>query len=394
MNSNVIRQSVARRPSRPWLGLALVLVAVSVARSMQAQAPPVTPEPRPAPENYYAAANRVDLTTPVDGDAVVAGRIINLGQPVSGDVLAAGWRVILSAPASDDVRIAGSEVSILAPIEGDLTAAGGDLTVGPQVHVRGRAWLSGGTVRTEGVFDRELRIYGGTVTIGGEVREPLTVVAQSLTILPTAHLLAAVSYKGPAEARVESGAILTVPLAYERIAANEAQRQGLPGAGSAVLFTLHITIAGLLFFFLVPRISSGAAATLRAEPGRSVLAGFVLLVTVPVAALLLMISVLGLPVGLALVAMYFVALLLGLLTTAYALGEFESRLLKRPPVVARSHRALVLMAGVVTLAVLRSIPLVGGWTVFVAVLFGLGSLALWTYRVWMTSPATTSTVAA
>ena len=67
----------------------------------------------------------------------------------------------LSAPVLDDVRIAGRfEVSILALIEGDLTAVGGDLTVGPQTHVRGRAWLSGGTVRTEGVFDRELRIDG------------------------------------------------------------------------------------------------------------------------------------------------------------------------------------------------------------------------------------------
>jgi hypothetical protein len=208
-------------------------------------------------------------------------------------------------------------------------------------------------------------------------------------------LLARVSYKGPAEARVEPGATLTVPIAYERIASGEARRQQLPRAGSAVLFTLHLTLAGLVFFFLVPRISSGAATTLRAEPGRSVLAGFVLLVTVPVAALLLVFSVLGLPVGLALVALYFVALLLGLLTTAYALGEFESRLLKRPPVVARSQRALALVAGVVTLALLRTVPFVGGWIVFLAVLFGLGSLALWIYRVWMTPAAPTSaTVAA
>lgn len=396
MISNIPRQVTPRRVSRPTHSVGpMMLVTLGLAVAIQAQAPQVpSAEPPRVPENYYEAANRVDLTAPVDGDAVVAGRIINLSQPVSGDVLAAGWRVTLSAPASDDVRIAGSEVSILSPIEGDLTAAGGDLTVGPQVHVRGRAWLSGGTVRTEGVFDRELRIYGGTVTIGGEVREPLTVVAQSLTILPSAHLLARVNYKGPVEARVEPGATLAVPLVYERIATDEARRQRLPGAGSALLFTVHITLAGLLFFLLVPRISSGAAATLRAEPGRSVLAGFVLLVTVPVAALLLVVSVLGLPVGLALVAMYFVALLLGLLTTAYALGEFESRLLKRPPVVARSQRALVLVAGVVTLAVLRAVPFVGGWTVFLAVLFGLGSLALWTYRVWVTpTPSTSATVA-
>jgi hypothetical protein len=272
--------------------------------------------------------------------------------------------------------------SASSPIEGDLTAMGGDLTVGPQTHVRGRAWLSGGTVRTEGVFDRELRIYGGEVTVGGEVRQPLHVVAESLTILPSANLLAPVTYRGPVEARVQQGAKLAVPLSYTHVPARDAHR-ARPSVGSAVLFTLHASIAGLLFFWLVPRLSSGAAATLRAEPGRSMLAGFVLLVTVPVAALLLVVSVLGLPVGVVLVALYLVALLLGLLTTAYALGELESRLMKRPPVVARSQRAIVLVAGVLTLAVLRSVPFVGAWTLFLAVLFGLGSLALWTYRVWM-----------
>lgn len=368
-------------------GLSLMaLVALALTVSLDAQGPAGPSGPPRAPDNYYAAANRIDLASAVDGDAVVAGRVVNLGQPVSGDVLAAGWRVTLSAPAADDVRIVGSEVTVLAPVDGDLTAAGGDLTIGAHARIRGRAWLSGGTIRSEGVFERELQIYGGTVIVGGEVREPLTIVAQSLTILPTANLLAPVSYKGPAEARIEPGARLAVPLAYERIAAEEARRQQRPRFASGVLFTLNITIAGLLFFFLVPRISSGAVETLRTEPGRSALAGFVLLVTVPVAALLLVVSVLGLPVGLMLAALYPVALLLGLLTAAYALGEFEWRLVTQPASLSRSQQALALVGGVLTLAVLRSVPFLGGWTVFFAVLFGLGSLALWTYRVWAASP--------
>ena len=130
----------------------------------------------------------------------------------------------------------------------------------------------------------------GEVTVGGEVRQPLHVVAESLTILPSANLLAPVTYRGPVEARVQQGAKLAVPLSYTRVPARDAHR-ARPSVGSAVLFTLHASIAGLLFFWLVPRLSSGAAATLRAEPGRSMLAGFVLLVTVPAAALLLVVSV-------------------------------------------------------------------------------------------------------
>ena len=49
---------------------------------------------------------------------------------------------------------------------------------------------------------------------------------------------------------------------------------------------------------LLPRVESSVVATLRAQPGRSLLAGFVLRITTPVAALLLALSILGLPIGL------------------------------------------------------------------------------------------------
>lgn len=362
----------------------LVLLAFllgGAGQTVAGQDPRSGPSVRPR-ENYYAAGHRLELTAPVDGDAVVAGRHITLGQPIAGDVLAAGWTVALSARASDDVRVIGQEVSVTAPVEGDLTAAAADLRVGPPAQVSGRTWLTGDTVRLEGVFEREVRIAAREVTLGGEVRQPILVVAESLTILPTANLLADVTYRGPTAADVRPGARLAAPLRYEQIPAADARRERTPRSASFVLFLLHISVAGLLFLWLVPRLSTDSAATLRAQPGLSALIGFVLLVTMPIAALLFMVSLVGLPVGLALVAVYLVALLLGLLVAAYAVGELEWRLWKHTAVATRGQQALAVVAGALTLALLRLFPIVGGLTVFLAVLFGLGSLGLWTYRRW------------
>src|SRR5689334_17829459 len=111
-----------------YVRLATVLLAATFTVSASAQ--PTTPSDRPArPDNYYAAGNRVEVTTSKSGDVVVAARQIEIAQPVGGDILAAGWRVALSARADDDVRIAGAEVSVNAPVAGDLTAAGGDVTL-------------------------------------------------------------------------------------------------------------------------------------------------------------------------------------------------------------------------------------------------------------------------
>jgi hypothetical protein len=134
------------------------------------------------------------------------------------------------------------------------------------------------------------------------------------------------------------------------------------------------------FSFFLPRTVGDLSSTLQAQPGRSLLAGFTLLIIVPVAALLLIVSVLGLPVGVAILALYLVAILVGLLTTAFCLGEFEAGLLKRARATTRGRRVLLVVAGVLTLAVLRALPLIGTLVVFVSVLFGLGALGIWTYR--------------
>ena len=53
--------------------LALIVVPFAVATGAQSP-PPTLPATRP--DNYYAAGNRVDITRPMLGDVVVAGRTI------------------------------------------------------------------------------------------------------------------------------------------------------------------------------------------------------------------------------------------------------------------------------------------------------------------------------
>jgi cytoskeletal protein CcmA (bactofilin family) len=359
--------------------LALLLATLSLRGDRLAAQSDEPPMP-PPPQNYYAAGNHLDIRGPILGDAVLAGRDVEIRQSVDGDVLTAGWHVRLAGAAHDDVRIAGGNVHLEAPVDGDVTVAGGDVTIGPQVRVAGRAWMSGGTVRVEGTFARDVRIAGGHVVIGADVTGPVEVVAERIEILPGARLRGPFTYRSPEMAAIAAGAVVHGPVTFKRVDAREArQARGTRGV-SSLLFGVHVFITGLLVIGLVPRVAVDLAATLRRQPGRSLAAGFVLLVTLPVAAILLMISILGLPLGVAIVALYLVALLLGLVTTAFVVGQLEARLINRTPAQTRGSHAMLLFAGVLTLAVLRSLPVVGGVVVFASVLFGLGALTLWTYR--------------
>jgi hypothetical protein len=74
------------------------------------------------------------------------------------------------------------------------------------------------------------------------------------------------------------------------------------------------------------------------------------------------------------------AVFLGVVATAFYVGDLEARLFNAGPMTSRRQRAGLLLAGVLTLAVLRTVPLLGTLVVFLSVLFGLGALCIWIYR--------------
>jgi hypothetical protein len=252
------------------------------------------------------------------------------------------------------------------------------VTIGSHTQVSGRSWLTGQTVRIEGVFERELRIAGATVTVAGEIRQPLEVVADTFEILPSARILGPLTYRGSSEARIADGAVVSGPITFNKIPERETRQARSFPAASTLLFSIHLLFAGLLVVIFLPRVETSVVAALRAQPGRSLIAGFVLLVTVPVAALLLVLSVVGLPLGLAMGALYAIALFGGVLVTAFFVGDVEARLFKTAPIATKGQHALLLLAGVLTLALLRSV--LGGVIVFASLLFGLGALMLVAYR--------------
>jgi cytoskeletal protein CcmA (bactofilin family) len=317
-------------------------------------------------------------------DVVVAGRRIEMAETISGDILAAGWRVSLTGLAEDDVRIAGSEVEVNAPVRGDLTAAGGEVIIGPKTRVSGRSWLTGGRIRIEGRLDRDLHVAGADVQLAGEIHQPVEVIAEKLEVLPSARLHGGLTYKGPVDARIADGAAINGPVTFERIPAREAREARAFPAISSLLFAIHLFLAGLLVIAFLPRAEASIVQTLRRQPGKSLLAGFVLLVTVPSASILLIVSVLGLPIGLTMAALYAVGLFAGVLTTAFFVGEAEAQFMKWPA-ATRGQHVLLLLAGVLTLALLRL--LLGGVVVFVSVIFGFGALGLWLYQTYAPTTA-------
>lgn len=358
----------------------LFLVSLFVPAPLSADSLPATND-RPS-DNRYIAGARVQVDAPVRGDLLAAGGEVRVESRVAGDIMVAGGSVSLRAPVGGDVRAAGGEVIIGGDVGGELAVAGGAVTVPAPTAIGNRAWLSGGHVELEGSVRGPLKVAAGSVRLAGTVAGDVDVTAQSIEVAAGARIDGRLRYRSGEPARIDPGARIVGGVERLALPAPEAGPWVQTGLSVLkVLSFLGVVLLGVVVLLLLPQPSLNAARTTHREPLKSLLFGFALLVSVPIAALLLMVSIIGLPLAFALLALYVLALMLAWITAALALGDLGMRVARRPP-PPRWVLLLAFAAGLVLLWLLGYVPIVGGIVRFIALLLGLGAWAVYLYR-WL-----------
>jgi cytoskeletal protein CcmA (bactofilin family) len=336
-------------------------------------------------------------------DLFVAGGSVRIDKPVAGDLFAAGGEIDVDAAVAGDTIMAGGNLRVAAPVAQGLYAAGGRLVIATEVgrsarvaggrvdlastgQISGNLTMCGGDVTIRGAVKGYLQACGGQVLIDGPVQGDVMATAGRVELGPNARIGGKLRYASGDEIRRDAGA--QVAGGIERLAipgrkavapggaekAPHEERTRRPGAGW--LWTIGLMVLAALSVAIAPCTSARVSATLRARPGFALLLGFVTLVCVPVAALILLISILGIPLGVLLVLLYFVLLLLGYVSTGVALGDWALARLKADAAAKGWWRAAAAVLGVLAIALLGSVPVAGALVVLAALLLGLGAIVL------------------
>jgi len=317
-------------------------------------------------DDYYAAGGTVNINADIAGDVVVSGGNLFIGHRIQADVMAAGGSVNLRGEVQDDVRIAGGEINIDANIGDDLFAAGGEVRVSPGTSIKGEAWLAGGDVNMAGTINKGLHIGAGNIRLSGIIHGDVELEGGEIQILEGTLIEGNLYYKSPNKAKIHPGAKITGKIIYEQMEWDPSHR------GYGIFFSLTLIIAGIVLFLLFPGFTMSAAARIPADPWKSLGVGFALLVVTPIAAVLLMGIVLGIWVGLSILALYFVVLPIGLLISCFFLGDWGARLLHKD-ITTKGRRLLSVAIVIIILGIIHLIPVVGFLLTFTLLLFGLGA---------------------
>jgi cytoskeletal protein CcmA (bactofilin family) len=253
-----------------------------------------------------------------------------------------GDRVVITGPVTidrgetaDDVVVIDGPVSVGGRVRGDLVVVNGRLRIsgtveGDVVAVADRAALApGARVGGDFVYGDKRPLVAGGATIGGDVQ------------------------------RVSVGEV-TDPVGF------------IGAAALWIAVSVSALVLGLLLLWLAPRGLDAAFRAASTSLGLTIGWGLLLFFGLPILAVIALVTIVGIPLGVALLLALLPIYAIGYTTSAWLLG----RRLVGPP----RGRVLAFLAGLAILRVLALIPIVGGIVWFAATVVGLGALLVATWR--------------
>jgi len=325
-------------------------------------------------EDLYIAGNIIIVDGTINGDLLAAGGTITINGTVNGSVMAAGQTININGEITHAVRAAGATLNISGDVNGDLVVGGGEVNVASTARIGGDLLLGAGTARIDGLIEGDIKGGGGEVTLTNGVRGDIEVEVDTLTIASTANIEGNLTYISENEANIQSGAqiggMTTHKLPEVREPATAAPFGGIVGKVIAFLMTL---LVGIVIILIAPRRAAAVAASIRRKPWWSLLWGFIILLGTLIAAGVLFITIIGIPLSLISLALWGIAIYLSQIAVGLFIGRWIIGYFRE--VETRGILIGALALGFTILTLLKLIPYVGfPWLWLATVLFGLGAL--------------------
>lgn len=319
----------------------------------------------------------------------MGGRVV-VNHPVANDALLLGGTVDVRAPVGDDLRAAGGDVVVESSVGGDVLAAAGNLKLTKAAQVAGGAELAGGDVLVDGRVERSLNVRARRLVLNGPVGGSVQAAVEELELGPEARVGGSLRHTASAPtqdpAAVVSGPVEHVdwlfgdrPRWNGRHPMHESRWPAM--GGWWLLVPLSMCLLGVLalagiVLLVFSHFADQAAHQIETQPWLALGVGAGLLVALPVLALLLLFTLLGIPLGLVVMALYPPLLLLGWLIGALFGARWLAARARRGQVAGPAVSYGWMAVAVIASLMAGMIPIVGPLLATATTAVGLGTCVL------------------
>ncbi len=331
-------------------------------------------------DNFVRFGQDITIQGTVHGDVILAGSTMTVDGTVDGDVIAVGQTVRINGTVGGNLRVAaqtiilsgsvGRNVSLLAEtIHIDEKA-----TVGWSVQSAGRSLALNGTVNGNAHF------YGAMADMRGTVNGNAFFGMSedgTLRLSEPASIGKDLTYQANEQLAIPAGVTVSGAVRRQEPAFRESDlKQFFRSLDiySRVASIFGALVVGLVLVSLLPRWSNRVVAAMRAKAARSFGWGALLAVAIPVLAIILLFTIIGIPLAIITLLLYGIAwyvtrVYLGLFVGTWIMSRFGKK-------YEHGANIWVMALGVAIVSLIGWIPSVGWILTTLASLWAFGALIL------------------
>lgn len=331
--------------------------------------------------DYFAADKKVVLSGTVNGDAYLAGKDILVDGTVNGDLLVAGGDVNISGEVAGNIRAAGGSIYISGKTGKNLTIMGGSVHISDSANVSGSLAGASGSLQIYSPIGKEANIAAGTLVLGSNVGKDFSVIGGDITLSSQAKVNGNVTYLSRKQADISPAAVISGQVTHNlppsRLSEKKQETKTFLSNFRLSVIALNFLsslVVGLIFIWLAPNLTRKTVDLISSRPLPSLGVGFGTLILAPIAALLMVITLIGIPLGLLVLLAYFFDIFLVKLFISIFIGERLVTLIKQ-----RTSLYFMFFIGLIIYTLLTALPKLGFFISLLGILFGLGAFIMAKY---------------
>jgi len=310
----------------------------------------------------------------ISNDLLICCNNFSVSGKIAGNINSASRKATIRGTVGNSARMAAQIINIDGHIGNNLLVFGEEIYVDRDATVGNDVNLFGQIVRVYSEIGGNLQVYGKDVTISGLIDGNVYVEGEDIYIDKLAQINGNITYKSPKEIDIDDGASIAGEIEWKKNKPKEKEESdsGSPW-GFDIVLTFCSLVTGLLLILLFKRHTNLAVKAIQKNVLLATGVGFVGLCVTPVAIVLLMVTVLGIPAAILVTFAYASFFYIGKIYVAIAIGKFGIKLFMTG---TEPKNGWCLLLGLFILTILFNIPIVGWIAYLVTVFAGFGAIIL------------------
>lgn len=320
----------------------------------------------------FVAGNKITIAGSVKGDLFCGAQTVEITGTIDGDVICGAETINITGVVTGDIRVAAQTFTLASSVDKSVTIFAGTANFEKEAFIGVDAAVYAQTLNQNGFISRDLLMAGGTLNIAGTVAREVQATVNSLSIGSTA-IVGDVAYTSDSDANVANGASVASIERSEPTTNQNVTNPTVAILGNLAYWFIAMLLIGVAMMISKPQVLQGAGEYIKSNVWASLGWGALFVFAAPLAALVLALTIVGIPLGIVIFLAWIIVLIVAQTITSYVVGSW---ILSKTKVNGGEMwtRLGALALGLLIVGVLMIIPFIGWLLGFVATVIGAGSL--------------------